>query len=53
MYYTNVFYKLTNSLGLMGEYLRVETDYPDSDFVGDSYGDGTVNRFQGSILYFF
>ena len=53
MYYTNVFYKLTHSLGLMGEYLRVETDYPDSDFAGDSYGDGTVNRFQGSILYFF
>ena len=47
MYYTNAFYKLTPSIGLMGEYLRVETDYP------SPLDDGTVNRFQGSILYFF
>ncbi len=47
MYYTNALYKLTPSLGLMGEYLRVETDYP------SPLDDGTVNRFQGSILYFF
>ncbi|SMO71407.1 hypothetical protein SAMN06269117_12123 [Balnearium lithotrophicum] len=53
MYYTNLFYKLTPSIGLMGEYLRVETDYPDEDYIGTKYGDGTVNRFQGSILYFF
>jgi hypothetical protein len=45
MYYTNAFYKLTPSIGLMGEYLRVKTDY--------STTDGTVNRYQGSILYFF
>ena len=53
MYYANAFYRLTHSLGFMGEYLRVETDYPDTDFAGDKYGDGTVNRFQGSVLYFF
>ncbi|SMP07894.1 hypothetical protein SAMN06265339_0524 [Desulfurobacterium pacificum] len=53
MYYGNVFYKLTPSLGLMGEVLRVKTDYPEKDMYGDTYGDGTVNRFQGSILYFF
>jgi hypothetical protein len=47
MYYTNAFYKLTPSLGFMGEYLRVETDYP------SPVEDGTVNRFQGSVLYFF
>ena len=53
MYYANAFYRLTHSLGFMGEYLRVKTEYPDTDFAGDSYGDGTVNRFQGSVLYFF
>ena len=53
MYYANAFYRFTHSLGFMGEYLRVKTEYPDTDFAGDSYGDGTVNRFQGSILYFF
>ena len=47
MYYANGLYKLTPSLGFMMEYLRVETDY---DFLNT---DGTVNRFQGSILYFF
>ena len=47
MYYANGLYKLTPSLGFMMEYLRVETDY---DFANT---DGTVNRFQGSILYFF
>lgn len=47
MYYANGFYKFTPSLGFMAEYLRVKTDY---DFINT---DGTVNRFQGSILYFF
>ncbi len=47
MYYANGLYKLTPSLGFMMEYLRVETDYDFADT------DGTVNRFQGSILYFF
>ncbi len=47
MYYANGLYKMTPSLGFMLEYLRVKTDY---DFI-DS--DGTVNRFQGSVLYFF
>ncbi len=47
MYYANGFYKLTPSLGFMMEYLRVKTDY---DFLNT---DGTVNRFQGSVLYFF
>ncbi len=47
MYYANGLYKLTPSLGFMMEYLRVETDYDFADT------DRTVNRFQGSILYFF
>ena len=47
MYYANGFYKMTPSLGFMMEYLRVKTDY---DFLD---ADGTVNRFQGSVLYFF
>ncbi|TCK05438.1 DcaP family trimeric outer membrane transporter [Phorcysia thermohydrogeniphila] len=47
MYYANGLYKLTPSLGFMMEYLRVKTDY---DFIS---ADGTVNRFQGSVLYFF
>ncbi len=47
MYYANGFYKLTPSLGFMLEYLRVKTDY---DFID---ADGTVNRFQGSVMYFF
>ena len=47
MYYANGLYKMTPSLGFMLEYLRVKTDY---DFLD---ADGTVNRFQGSVLYFF
>ena len=47
MYYANGFYKFTPSLGFMLEYLRVGTDY---DFIN---ADGTVNRVQGSVLYFF
>ena len=47
MYYSNAMYKLTPSLGLMGEYLRVKTNYP------APLKDGIVNRLQGSLLYFF
>jgi len=47
MYYANGLYKLTPSLGFMLEYLRVKTEY---DFINT---DGTVNRLQGSVLYFF
>ncbi|GEM_PF-1000043 len=48
MYYANFLYRLTKEFGFGAEYMYIETDY--HDIAG---GDGELNRFMGSLYYFF
>ncbi len=46
MAYANFLYRITKEFGFGMEYMYVRTDYPGDD-------DGTLNRFMGSLYYFF
>ncbi|OAG27257.1 hypothetical protein [Thermodesulfatator autotrophicus] len=48
MFYANFLYRLTKEFAVGAEYMYIETDYRQS--VG---GDGELNRFSGSLYYFF
>ena len=45
-YYGNIFYKIIPPVTLGLEYMRIETDYKNSN-------DGDANRIQASLIYFF